>query len=171
MDDLGETLIGVIKSAIGRFAPKGVTTVEVVSVNTANNTCSVREVGTEKSILGVRLISVMDNFENKTVIYPAVGSIVAIAYLWATSNKAVVVAYSETDGMLLNGDTFGGMVKADVLKTEIDKLRDYVSTFKSATVTALNGIAGGSGSAIDSALTGKNTGDFSSIKNDKVKHG
>ena len=146
---------------------------EVISVNKTNNTCNVKD-SSNFVINDVRLLAVVDDFDKKFVVYPKVGSSVAISYLFETADKAVVIKYSEIDEIILNGDDFGGLVKADVLKTELNKLKDYCETLKASTKTALavsDALAAGTSAAFEASMLGKTTGDFSDIENEKVKHG
>lgn len=171
--ELGQAFVQVITYMVNRLR-KPDAVCEVLSVDKEKDTCHVKDTGTGYEVTKARLLSVADSFEKKFVVYPKVGSLVSIAYLFASADKAIVIKYSETESILLNGDEFGGLVKADVLKTELDKLREYSSTLKAATKTSLvavDALIPGTSAAFELSMTGKSTGDFGSIKNDNVKHG
>jgi hypothetical protein len=152
------------------------TIAKVIRVDKEKNVCDVLVTGSDKKVNDVRLLAVEVNPASKFVVYPKVDSLVSISYLFMNSDTAQVTKYSETDDMELNGNRFGGIVKADVLKTELDKTNATVN----AMLTVLNGAPipeAGNGAvsalqgALKTALTGKVLGSFTAIKNDKVKHG
>jgi ribosomal protein S19 len=145
----------------------------VGSVDRDANTCNVTVDGTDEQYNDVILI-VDDKGDNQTILFPVVGSMVAIIPLFNNTQQWCVVMVSEVEDMQLHGDTFGGLVKADTLKAELDKTNAFAQaiyeTLRDWIVVPNDG-----GAAIKAKLTtkmiGKSLGDFSSIKNDKVKHG
>lgn len=172
--EFNEAFVTAVKLIVKRTATPGNTVCKVIAVDKTKNICTCEETGTKKQIERVRLISVEDNPTSKVVIYPKIGSLVTIAYLFSNHENATVIKYGETESIELNGNQYGGLVKADVLKEEIDKLRDYASTLKTATraiATALDALVSGTSIGFDGAMLGKTTGDFDSIKNENVKHG
>ena len=166
-------------AAAVRYVIKGIiranTVVEVVSVDKTTNTCVVNE--NENEITNVRLLSTEDDFANKFVIYPKVGSLVTIAYLWWKGNRAVVIKCSETDEILVNGDAFGGMVKVEVLVDRLTKLEDRFNDFKAKfnAHTHILTLTSGTGTAAStlSQITMANLSETQKvdIENSKVKHG
>lgn len=156
-----------------------VTAASVISVNKQANTCVVKVTGTEEEYNDVRLLAIEGESENPTVMYPKENSVVLIAPLFGSKSEWAVILVTEVDEILLNGNEFGGLVKADVLKTELDKTNALVSAIKN-TLLNWTPAAGDGGAALKLALFppsgvgglhDKTVGDFSSIKNDKVKHG
>jgi hypothetical protein len=166
-----------LKNAIKKIAlgeSEGICTAEVLAVNKSKNTCDVKVLKNNNEVFDVLLQSIEGGFESPIVAYPVVGSLVTIAFLGKSGDAAIVLKTTEVDEIILGGVTFGGLVKADVLKTELDNLRSYASALKTATKalgTILDGIAPGTSAAFETAMIGQTTGDFSSIKNEKVKHG
>lgn len=166
-----------LADAIKHLANRGnvyATNGNVMSVDKLANTCDVKLANTGEEIPDVKLLSIIDNPATKFVIYPVVGSDVSVGFLDNDMHDAIVVKISEVDEILMRGNQFGGLVKADVMKTEVDKLRDYVATLTIATkavAIVVNGLAAGTSAAFDTAMTGKTTGDFSAIKNENIKHG
>jgi len=78
------------------------------------------------------------------------------------------------DGLLtINGEAFGGIVKADELKTQIDKNTEIIKQIQLAfqNWTPIPEDGGAALKALVSGLTGLERADLSGIKNDKVKHG
>lgn len=173
MPEFNEAFEAAVKHVIDRYMKPNVVA-KVITVDKAKNTCDVEVTGSDTLIKSVNLLAVEANPTSKFVVYPKVNSLVTISYMFMNSDSAQVIKYSETEAIYLNGVQFGGLVKADVLKTELDKLKDYVSTLRNATkavATVVDGIATGTGAAFETAMSGKTTGDFSGIKNDNVKHG
>ena len=153
------------------------TKASVLSVDKTENTCVVKLANTGEEIPDVKLLSIIDNPDTKFVIYPVVGSDVSIGFLDNDMHDAIVLKISEVDEMILRGDAFGGLVKADVLKTELDKTNALLNAIKTA-LTTWTPVAGDGGGALKLFLTTgttsiltKNVGDFSAIKNDNIKHG
>ncbi len=81
-----------------------------------------------------------------------------------------------SDLLKLGGDSFGGLIKIEELKTQIDKNSDILTNI----LNILNGSpvtepGNGAPSALQAALktvvAGKQTADLSNIENQKVKHG
>lgn len=152
-------------------------TATVISVDKTKDTCVVQETGDDNELTDVRLISVIDTISKKVVIYPKVGSIVLVGFI-GKSKRAMsfVVQYSETDGLMLNGNDYS-MVKAEELKTQLDKNNDLMTAIITVINSSVPITEPGSGSpsafqaALKTAITLKTLGDFSNIKNDKVKHG
>ena len=147
---------------------------EVVSVNTNNNTCVVKVLKTDVVLPDVVLLSIEMAATKTIVVYPKVGSIVTVAFFGKTNDSAMVINTTDAENISIGGSEFGGIVKADVLKEEADKLRDYVASLKAATKTALvaiDALLPGTSAAFEAAMLGKTTGDFSGIKNNRVKHG
>ena len=151
-----------------------VTVAKVKSVNKAENTCVVEVTGTEETYNDVRLMAIEGEVDKPTVMYPKVDSMVVIVPLFGSKSEWAVLSITEVDEIYLNGNEFGGLVKADVLKTELDKTNATVTAIRNA---LLNWVVvpsdGGAAlkTLISATLPTVNVGSFGSIKNDKVKHG
>jgi hypothetical protein len=149
---------------------------KVVSVNKEAFTCVVKATGTDEEYLDVRLLGASDNIPKPTVFFPKVGSTVGITPLFNSRNLMAVCLITEVDEVLLNGGEFGGLVKADVLKDELDKtnqlLNGILNVINGANIPEPgNGAPSAFQAAVKSALIGKSLGNFDSIKNDTIKHG
>lgn len=151
-----------------------ITVAKVKSVSKADNTCVVEVTGTEETYNDVRLMAIEGKVDNPTVMYPKVESMVVIAPLFGSKSEWAVLSITEVDEIYLNGSDFGGLVKADVLKKELDKTNATVTAIRNA---LLNWVVvpsdGGAAlkSIVSATLPSVNVGNFESIKNDKVKHG
>lgn len=79
----------------------------------------------------------------------------------------------DVNGMTINGDSLGGIVKADELKLQVDKntaiLEQIQQVFQTWTPVANDGGAVLKGLSI--AFTQLQRADLSAIKNNKIKHG
>jgi hypothetical protein len=174
--EFGDVFRKAVLSVVANlFKPNTVCIVK--SVDKVANTCDVVETGSNYEIKKVRLLSVENSFVTQLAVYPKVGSVITIGYLLGSRNKATVINYSEVDEIWLRGNQFGGIVKADVLKEEIEKTNEVVS-FLRTSLLAWTPVTGDGGLALKTILnapgndlSSKNVGDFSSIKNEKVLHG
>lgn len=95
------------------------------------------------------------------------------AALWSANGGWVVV---RADGSVeLNGRGFGGLVKVDELKTQLDKnsaiLQALLTTLATPVLEPGNGAPSVFQAALLVATTGKFPGDFSAIESNKVFHG
>jgi hypothetical protein len=145
--EFGEAITLLIERIVSRLR-KPNTICEVVSVDKAKNTCQLKETGSNKTIANARLLSVVDDFEKKFVVYPKVGSLVSIAYLFGGSDKCIVTKYSEVDEILLNGDEFGGLAKTEKIaqrltraEEAIEQLRDDFNQHTHTTACTAGGAA------------------------------
>lgn len=82
--------------------------------------------------------------------------------------------FSLNNGLLkINGDDFGGIVKADELKTQVDKntliLETIQTVFSNWIPVPEDG--GAALKALVTAFTSLSRADLTNIKNDKIKHG
>lgn len=147
---------------------------EVIGVDKEKNTCTVKETGTDKEVNDVRLLSIEGTFAKQLAIYPKVGSLVLVSYIFLKSDECTVIKYSEVESLLLNGNEFGGLVKADVLIAELNKTNALVTAIAMALNTWVVAPTDGGlalKTIVTTALAGKAVGNFTNIKNDNVKHG
>lgn len=108
-------------------------------------------------------------------LWPVVGSPIVVGKLEGTDQLFVVGVITPEVVELRGGDW--SMVKGEEIKAEVEKLKSLVD----ALISVINATPGipepGNGSpsafqaAIKSAISGKSTGDYSNILNEKVKHG
>lgn len=184
MSEFGEAFTNAVLSIVkNRFKPTIVATVE--SVDKANNVCTVIETGTNFKITNVRLLSVEDSFETQLAVYPKVGSLVSVAYLFASRNKAIVIKYSEVDEIALRGDQFGGLVKVESVVSKLNALESRFNDFKAkfnshthvfsgaAVVGGVSGTSSGTTNATLGTITNSNITNTvrADLENEKVKHG
>lgn len=147
----------------------------------------------ELEYTNVRLASIEKADGNKLYVFPKVGSSVLVSPINEDIHKLYVEAYSDveelnltientslkvtSDGFELNGTSFGGMVKAPELKTQLDKLTKRVDDIIAAInngIPAPGAADGGAGlhTSIKTALAAiQDKENFGEIENETVKHG
>lgn len=90
-----------------------------------------------------------------------------------TEGGAKIVLHE--DEICLNGDADGGLIKIKELKKELEKNNQILQTILNVCNSQVpepgNGTPSAFQQALNIALIGKQTGDFSNIENEKVKHG
>lgn len=160
---------------------------KVLSIDEDSVTCDVEPLNGDAEILGVKL-SANEDSDTGVIIYPKEESIVYV--IWLDSQNALVTLVSEVDKVTintnelslviddetiaLNGDEFGGIVDAKELKKQCDKNSGAIDSILDA---INNGIPvpqdGGSGlqASMKAFIATAESGDFSSIENEKVTHG
>ncbi|SFB80062.1 hypothetical protein SAMN05421780_101538 [Flexibacter flexilis DSM 6793] len=151
----------------------------VVSVNESANTCEVYVEEEDLTYPDV-LLSLQ---ESGMLLIPAKDSDVIIAPVDGQDAVMQIVAISKVvkialnaDSMTFNGDGFGGFVRADELKKQLQKNNELLAAILSvinggAIPETGNGTASALQAALKAAITGKQVGDFSQIENTKIKHG
>jgi hypothetical protein len=143
----------------------------VDSVDIDSRTCDVTNIGNELEYTNVMLQAYVSH--SGIVITPKINSQVLVTMLSPTVGH--VTMYSEVDIIALSGEGYGGIVKADTLKTELDKtnalLNAVVTAFNNWTPTGTLADSTALKALITPLLVGKSTGDYSDIKNNLVKHG
>lgn len=91
------------------------------------------------------------------------------------SNEAFLLAAAEVDEIRINGKELGGLVKAETLKSEVDKNTAMWNALLQAISTPVtepgNGAPSALQAALQAALSGRPLADLSDIENETVKHG
>ena len=115
-------------------------------------------------------LTVHDDNEKQEVNLAAFGTNIAI-----DKDGNIIIKAADGKKIALNGDKYSGMVKADELKRERNKMTaridGIINAIKSAVVTPQDGGAGFKAAMIASLSTLVNKENFSKIKNEKVVHG
>ena len=143
---------------------------EVLSVDVNSRTCDVSNIDNDLDYNNVMLQAYVSH--SGIVVFPKVNSQVLVTMINETLGH--VTMYSEVDLITMNGDSYGGIVKADELKIQLDKTNEVVNAIVSA-ITTFVPLPGDGGLALKtlaiSSLTGKTTGIYTNIENDNIKHG
>ena len=155
---------------------------KIVSIDDTAMTCEVSIVG-KPSLTDVRLKSVIDSVDKGILIKPKVGSYVLVSLINNKKGNAYVSGFTEvdsirliTDSIELAGDSFGGLIKIESLKSELNKnnqiLQSILAVINGSPIPeAGNGATSLLQTTLKGVLVGKQIGDFSNIENNKVKHG
>lgn len=171
--DRGEiNLLDTLKKAVSDAVAEPYSKICTVgSFSEENNTIEANPIDDTAPILNVRLIS--GESETPFLVIPKVGSIVAVSFLSETS--AFVSMYSEIETVAIHGEQFGGLIKIEELKTQLDIVSDRLDTIYNAinngVVTAGDGGAGLL-ATMKATLAGQvKKENYDKIENETVKHG
>jgi len=142
----------------------GLYTAKVLS--TDGETCCVDIDGLTAS--DVQLRAVVNGEESGILVTPKTDSYVTVADMSGNLTRLVVVGFSEVekievnadDKIIFNGGGYGGLVKIEELKNNLDTLKNYVEAMKAAVSAGLSAI--GAGTAANGA-TGKTTFESSMV--------
>ena len=144
----------------------------VTSVNEEELTCVV-ELMNETEIPDVRLKSAIDLNTDGLVQIPQTGSTVLVATIGNNITTRFVVAFSAVEKVMFYGGSNGGLINIQTLIENLNKTNEVVNAIKDS---LLNWVvtSGDGGAALktfaSTQLTGKTTGDFSSMEDVKVLH-
>ncbi len=154
---------------------------KVVSVDSDSMTCEVSIIG-KPNLTDVRLKSIINNDDNGILIKPKVGSYVLITLINNKRGNAFVSGYSDVDSIRLitpkielGGDEFGGLIKIEELKQQLNTLTNRVDTIIKAIEQGVP-VAGDGGIGYQTSMklilaTASVKENFDNIENKKVKHG
>ena len=145
---------------------------KVISVNRDKRTCDVRPINDEEDLIyGVRLQADME-IDEGYVIFPAVNSNVVVTFI--NKMTGYVGLCSKIDEIQLNGDQFGGLIKIERLTDELNKTKAVLNAIKNV-LTTWTPVPNDGGAALKTAattaLSSLNTGNYTNLTNDTVKHG
>ena len=177
-----------IRAVIHKYQVKEV--LHGTATNVGETACDVEREGAP-TLYGVRLNAIDDDLQSYVTTYPAAKSDVIVGIVEGLKTEAVLLRCSEVaqvkikigeqtlvmneDGVVMNGGT-NGLVKADELKTQLDKLSKRVDDVISAItngVPAAGAPDGGAGlwgtfkTALALILDKE---DFEDIEDEKIKH-
>lgn len=176
-DRLRKLLVDLIKEEI----PRSVVVGQVKSIDEEKLTCEVLEIESELTIYDVRLNA--GATDAKVVLIPEVDSFVLMGLIGNSKQARYVVSVSEVNKVIIdaktsvvfNGGENGGLCITPTLKTELDK--------NNAILTAILNVLNGAPvmeigtapsnmlqTALKTAVTDKQVGDFTNIENTGVKH-
>lgn len=159
----------------------------VISVDKDNRTVELKDLF-DITYPDVRLKSAIKSSDD-VIVYPAVDSTVLVVCIGDKENDLLVISFSEVeeiegkigeitflanaDGIQLNGDDFGGLVKAPELKTQVDKNTQLLESIKTAFNSWVTSPADGGAAlkTLSAQFVGLPTADLNNIENPKVKHG
>lgn len=166
---------------------------KIVAVNTSKYTCDVKPIDDGAVFYDVKLKPVADSDDHGLIAVPETDSYVIVepmmgkdvdlyvsqftrvkTYLIKNSN-GVKIMFNSNGELHLNGDQYSGLVKADELKTQIDKNTQILTAIKNAcSATAFeagNGAPSSFQAVMNALIASLQVADLSGIKNNTVKHG
>lgn len=185
---MSEKIRKAIKMIAGTHVPNTKTfTATVLQVEDSEYTCTV-QAGQDRYIARLKAVLDMEDTEG-FVLIPAQNSEVIITEInvgefavtgYSTINKILLKTGESTlkmdkNGVVFNEGSFGGLIKIQELKSELDKINQIVQ----AIMTVLSGApvaepGNGNPSALQqvlsSAIAGKLLPTYSTIENEKIKH-
>ncbi len=177
--EINEALIKILENAGIKtlFSVKG----KVVSVDEDKRTCEVKPDNSEANYTGVRL-QALESKNTGVVLIPEKDSDVIIhfidndeAYVTKTSKVAKVEIITENGEILLNGKDYGGLIKIEELKTQLQKNTQRIDTIINVLKSTITSVAlhpnPGWSAIINPILNVLQKEDYSNIENKTVKHG
>ena len=143
----------------------------VDSYDQETGTIDVSPLDESAPILGVRIVA--GESGSPFLLVPVVGSFVAVSFMSETS--AVVSMFSEVETVSIRGDEFGGLVKIEELKKQLEVMTSRIDTLYKAIEDGKPAPNDG-GVAYQSTMkvilsTQQETESFDEIENELVKHG
>lgn len=149
---------------------------------------SVTPLNDDADILDVKIRVVIDENEAGVMIFPPLESVVLVGLI--SDTDAYLLACSEVETIVINTGKFRfevdaegnaifdhgeheGLVKLPALRTEIEKLNNYLNAIKqafSSWVPVPNDGGSALKAAMSSALSSQQLADLSEVGNDKIKH-
>lgn len=191
------TIKEAIRSIVEPLLKPSLVKCKVKSVDEEKQTCVVSPLRGGADYLDVKLTAVTSSESTKMVLIPKIGTVVLLGLadgidtdtfiakhgeidsLKITAPKANVdinidgsILINSDDNILINGGSYGGLIKIDELRTQIEKNTSLLNAIK----TAFNSwvlFPGDGGSALkilSQSFTAMPTANLSNIENEKVKH-
>ncbi|MCP4503695.1 MAG: hypothetical protein GY822_27520 [Deltaproteobacteria bacterium] len=172
MDKSEVNLLDVIKKAVkDSFGENYSKVCKVTKVDTDLMTCNVQPIDESAPILKVRLIA--GATESPLVCIPKVDSMVVVTFL--NEANAYVAMFSDIETVAIRGDKFGGLIKIEELKKQLDVVTSRIDTvydaIKNAVPISQDGGVGLQKTMVAKLSTQLETENFDNIENELVKHG
>jgi hypothetical protein len=162
----------IIKRNVLKEIPSNIFPAKIKSVDESKKTCVVvDEYGLERFDVRLTAIEGTGDFFVK----PSLNSDVLCGVVGGNKVDCYVVSYSDIDELIFFGGAYGGLIKQQQLRTQLDKVTQILQAIKTICITPIPEPGNGSPSAFQAALnTALSTllmPDYSGIENDKIKHG
>ena len=172
MDKSEINILDILKKALeSSFGENYSKVCKVTAVDTEAMKCEVQPIDETAPILNVRLIA--GATETPLVCVPKVDSMVVVTFL--DEANAYVAMFSELETVSIRGDQYGGLIKIEELKTQLDIVTQRIDKLYQA---INDGVPvpqdGGTGlqSTMKAILASQvQKEDFEEIENELVKHG
>ena len=138
-------------------------------------TCDVAPLDESPILYNVRLKSIVDDDVNGLIVIPENKSTVLVTLIGNDRNNCFVSNFSKVANVYLRGKDFGGLVKIEILKTEMEKLNANINVLKAACQAAFvpvdSLVSGACSSAFSTGTATMQQQDLSQLENENVKHG
>lgn len=108
---------------------------------------------------------------------PAANSSCLVAHIMNEDAEGLLVWCDKIEEVSFNGDAFGGLIKLQELQDNLDALKSYCTSLKSAVANGLNAVGvstAANGPAASASFNGEMASkviNFSDMENKTVKHG
>lgn len=169
IDEVRQELVRLIKDNVAVQLRVGT----VASVDQSQRTCDVDPLDGGATYTGVKLRAVKDSSAGSIVLFPAQGSVVVIGVAELDDAQSYLLMAERVDKIEINGDDFGGLVKADVLEDKIDQIKAVLDAIQQAFTTWVV-VPGDGGAALKTLASGfisLPVPDSENLQNEKVTHG
>lgn len=171
MDELRRALTEKMRGLIPEIVVMGT----VTEVDEVNLSITVKQSGIEVDLFDVRLVPGMKTAANTVVCIPKVGSLVLVGIISNIGQANYMIICQECEKIILNGGSFGGIIKIQELQKQMKKDSDILQ----ALLDVIRGVAltqpANAPSVLQAAFKAKMAtllkGDYSDIENKNVTHG
>ena len=172
MDKSQVNLLDILKKSVAESFGENYSKVcKVTKVDTELMTCNVQPIDESAPILKVRLIA--GATETPLVCVPKVDSMVVVTFL--NEANAYVAMFSEIETVAIRGDQYGGLIKIEEMKKQLDVVTSRIDTLydaiKDGVPVAQDGGIGYQKTMVAILATQTQTENFDNIENELVKHG
>jgi len=165
----------IIENFIKSLIPEQVVIAKVSKINKDKALINAKLIDDEGiELFDVRLTATSENKNECVVLFPKNGSYVLISLIKNNSQNNYVSLFTEIDEIQLRGDQYGGLTQHDNLVTQLNMTKALVDAIKNVMLTWVP-VANDGGAALKalatSTLASLNTGNYSNLSNEKIKHG
>lgn len=168
---MSNNLLDIISEATKTDAEIYSTAAKVIEVDEDEKTCDVEPIDGSAPILRVKLQA--GESETPFLQIPEIDSFVLVTFL--SKETAFVSMFSEIKEIKIRGDQYGGLIKIEELKKQLEIVTSRLDTLYDAIDNGTTAAQDGGATLLASmkvitALQLK-TEDFSDIENENIKHG
>jgi hypothetical protein len=143
----------------------------VKSVDKEKSTIVAEPINGDAPINGVKLIT--GAAENGVLLVPVVGSVVVVTF--TSKTRGIVSLFSEVESVSLRGDQKGGVLIADEMRTQLDRMTaridGVINALNSSSPDSSTGTFKASLTPLLKTVENLPVEDWENIENENVKHG
>lgn len=171
MDELRKILDDKMRMLI----PQSVVMGSVTAVDETDLSVTVIQSDTGTTLHFVRLVPAMGVMANSVVCIPKVGSLCLVGLIGNMPSANYMIMCQQCEKIILNGGTFGGVVKVEELKAQMEKdskiLQALLDVINGATINQPPNTPSVLQAALKSVMGNLRKGDYANIENKNVEHG